>query len=107
MKSHTQYMTFNTKKKREYLNITGEVEEALSKSWIKEGLALISAMHITAGVYVNDAESGLIADIEDWLQRSPLPYAPSRSYSQTVTPCSEQQDPRKHLQLTKQLVCCN
>ena len=69
MKSHTEYLWFETKEKREYINITRKVEEELRKSGITEGLALVSAMHITAGVYVNDAESGLIRDIEDWLQQ--------------------------------------
>ena len=68
MKSHTEYMTFNTKKKREYINISGDVEKALRKSGVREGLAMVSAMHITAAVYVNDAESGLIGDIDEWLQ---------------------------------------
>ena len=68
MKSHTYYHWFNTKTKREFIRITDLVEEQLSKSGIKEGFCLVSAMHITAAVYVNDAESGLIADIEDWLQ---------------------------------------
>jgi secondary thiamine-phosphate synthase enzyme len=69
MKSYTEYLWFNTKKPREFINITEEVEKALEKSQIKEGLILVSAMHITAGVYVNDAESGLIADIEEWLEK--------------------------------------
>jgi secondary thiamine-phosphate synthase enzyme len=69
MKSHNEYLWFNTKKQREFINITEEVEKALEKSQIKEGLILVSAMHITAGVYVNDAESGLIADIEEWLEK--------------------------------------
>jgi len=69
VKSHTEYLWFNTKKQREFINITEEVEKALEKSQIKEGLILVSAMHITAGVYVNDAESGLIADIEEWLEK--------------------------------------
>ena len=69
MKSYTEYLWFNTSRKREYINITHEVEEALNKSGIKEGMVLVSAMHITAGVYVNDAESGLIRDIDEWLQK--------------------------------------
>ena len=69
MKSHTEYLSFNTKKKREFINITGELERALEKAQIKEGLVLASAMHITAGVYINDAEDGLIADIEEWLEK--------------------------------------
>jgi secondary thiamine-phosphate synthase enzyme len=67
MKSATEYLVFNTKKQREYINITPEVEKVLDKSGIKEGFVLVSAMHITAGVYINDAEPGLINDIDDWL----------------------------------------
>ncbi|MCI0531763.1 MAG: secondary thiamine-phosphate synthase enzyme YjbQ [candidate division Zixibacteria bacterium] len=69
MKSYTEYLWFNTKKHREYINITPEVERLLEKSGIKEGLVLVSAMHITASVYVNDAESGLIQDIDEWLEK--------------------------------------
>ena len=69
MKSHTEYLWFQTRKHREYINITAEVEKALAKSGVREGMALVSAMHITAGIYVNDAESGLIQDIDDWLQK--------------------------------------
>ena len=69
MKSFTDYLEFNTSKRREYINITADVEKALAKSGIKEGLILVSAMHITAGIYVNDAESGLIADIDEWADR--------------------------------------
>ncbi|MFQ5851756.1 MAG: secondary thiamine-phosphate synthase enzyme YjbQ [Candidatus Binatia bacterium] len=69
MKSHTEYLWFNTKKHREFINITSKAEEILEKSRIKEGMMLVSAMHITAGVYINDAEDGLIQDIEEWLSR--------------------------------------
>jgi secondary thiamine-phosphate synthase enzyme len=69
MKSHTEYLTFRTKRHREYINITREVEAALKKSGIREGMILVSAMHITASVYVNDAEEGLIQDIDKWLER--------------------------------------
>ena len=69
MKFHTEYLTFNTKKHRDYINITGEVEAALKKSGIREGMILVSAMHITASIYVNDAEDGLIQDIDEWLER--------------------------------------
>ena len=69
MKFHTEYLRFETRKPREYANITADVERALSKSGVQEGMILVSAMHITAGVYVNDAESGLIQDIDDWLER--------------------------------------
>ncbi len=69
MKFHTEYLTFNTKKHRDYINITREVEAAVKKSGIREGMILVSAMHITASVYVNDAEDGLIQDIDEWLER--------------------------------------
>ncbi len=69
MKSHTEYMVFNTERRREYINITHDIEKMLKASGINEGLILVSAMHITAGVYVNDAEDGLIADIDEWADR--------------------------------------
>jgi len=69
VKTATKYLWFNTKQQREYINITDTVQEIVDKSGIREGMALVSAMHITAGVYVNDAESGLIKDIDEWLER--------------------------------------
>jgi secondary thiamine-phosphate synthase enzyme len=69
MKSHTEYLTFHTRKHREYVHITPQVEAIAKKSGIKEGMVLVSAMHITAGVYVNDNESGLIEDIDRWLEQ--------------------------------------
>jgi len=69
MKFFTEYLWFNTTKHREYINITDEVETILKKSGINEGMILVSAMHITAGVYINDAESGLIQDIDKWLEK--------------------------------------
>ena len=69
MKTFTEYLWFNTKKHRDYINITSEVENAVRQSGIQEGMVLVSAMHITAGVYVNDAEDGLIADIDEWLEK--------------------------------------
>lgn len=69
MRFHTEYLTFNTKTQRDYVNITGEVEAALKKSGIREGMILVSAMHITASIYINDAENGLIQDIDEWLER--------------------------------------
>jgi secondary thiamine-phosphate synthase enzyme len=69
MKFATEYLWFNTAKKREYINITSRVEEVVEKSQIREGMVLVSAMHITAGVWVNDAESGLIQDIDEWLEK--------------------------------------
>jgi len=68
MRFHTEYLTFNTPKHRQFLNITPEVSGALQKSGIREGMILVSAMHITAGVWVNDAEDGLLADIDEWLE---------------------------------------
>jgi secondary thiamine-phosphate synthase enzyme len=69
MKSTTEYLWFNTTRKREYINITAKVQEVVARSGIQEGMVLVSAMHITAGVYVNDAEDGLIQDIDEWLER--------------------------------------
>ena len=75
MKSQTEYLTFNTERQREYVNITARVAEVVERSGIAEGMVLVSAMHITAGVFVNDAESGLLADIDEWLEQ----LAPFRS----------------------------
>ena len=69
MKSATEYLWFNTSNERDYINITDEVSGVVAKSGIQEGFVLVSAMHITAGVYVNDAESGLIADIDEWVEK--------------------------------------
>ncbi len=69
MKFHTEYLTFHTGKHREYLHITPQVETIVRKSGIRDGMVLVSAMHITAGVYINDDESGLIQDIDQWLEK--------------------------------------
>ena len=82
MKFHTEYMTFNTQKHREYINITSDVNEVLRKSGIKEGMVLVAAMHITAAVYINDAESGLIKDIDEWLQKL-APEGPDYNHHRT------------------------
>ena len=79
MKSHTEYLWFETERRRDYINITRKVEDALVKSGIQEGFAMVSAMHITAAVYVNDAESGLLEDIDDWLEKL-APYADYRHH---------------------------
>ncbi len=68
MKFYTDYLWFNTSTHREFINISSEVEDAVHKSGVQEGMVLVSAMHITAAVYVNDAEMGLLEDIEEWLQ---------------------------------------
>jgi secondary thiamine-phosphate synthase enzyme len=65
---HTDYLWFNTKKRREMVRITDEIAGIVKKSGVQEGMALVSAMHITAGVYVNDWEDGLIEDFESWLE---------------------------------------
>lgn len=69
MKTHTEYLRFNTKNKQEFINITSQVEEALGKSNIKEGLCLVNAMHITSSCFVNDNEHGLHKDFSTWLEK--------------------------------------
>jgi len=78
MKSYRKELWFNTKNRREYINITPQVEQALQESGIKEGLVLCNAMHITASVFINDDESGLHHDFEVWLEK----LAPEKPYSQ-------------------------
>ncbi len=75
MKSLTKYLVFNTKNRREYINITDEVAQAVADSGVREGMALVSAMHITAADSDNDAEDVLIADIVEWLEH----LAPTRA----------------------------
>ena len=82
MKFHTKYLTFHTKTKRAYIHITPQVEAAVTKSGVREGLALVSAMHITAGVYVNDNEPGLIHDIDQWLETL-APFRPDYRHHET------------------------
>ena len=82
MKTTTEYLWFNTVKHREFINITDKVEDIVRGSDISEGFVLVSAMHITAGVYVNDAESGLIADIDKWLEQL-APYKPDYKHHAT------------------------
>ena len=69
MKVHTDYLWFNTKSRREFIRITDDVAAIVKKSGVNEGMVLVSAMHITAGVYVNDWEGGLIQDFQDWLEK--------------------------------------
>ena len=69
MKAHTEYLVFHTKKKRELVHLTPTLEPILARSAVSEGFMLVSAMHITAGVFVNDDESGLHADIWEWLEK--------------------------------------
>jgi len=78
MKSYRKELWFNIKRRREFINITPEVEECLAESGITEGLVLVNAMHITASVFINDDESGLHGDFEKWLEK----LAPEKPYSQ-------------------------
>ncbi|MDH7555146.1 MAG: secondary thiamine-phosphate synthase enzyme YjbQ [Spirochaetota bacterium] len=84
MKSYTEYLTFNTRTKRDYINITEQVEEIVRKSGIKEGLCLVNAMHITASVHINDDEKGLIHDIDDFLEQL-APHQPLSRYRHNRT----------------------
>jgi secondary thiamine-phosphate synthase enzyme len=68
VRAHTEYLTFHTKKRRELVHLTPTLEPILARSGVEEGFMLVSAMHITAGVFVNDDESGLHADIWEWLE---------------------------------------
>ncbi len=82
MKSYTEYITFNTRRRRELVHITDRVQEAVDKSGIREGMVLVSAMHITAAVFVNDNEPGLHQDIWDWLEDL-APYRPDYRHHRT------------------------
>lgn len=84
MKSTTEYLWFNTDTRRAYINITGKVEEIVRRSGIREGLCLVNAMHITASVYINDAESGLIHDYDEWLEQL-APHEPVSKYRHNRT----------------------
>lgn len=78
MKSYSEELWFDTKTRRAYINITPQVEESLRKSGVREGLCLVNAMHITASVFINDDEQGLIQDYDDFLER----LAPNEPVSQ-------------------------
>ncbi len=84
MKSYRKELWFSTPHRRDYLNITPEVEEAVRESGIAEGLVLVNAMHITASVYINDAEPGLIADYDAWLEKL-APHEPTAQYRHNNT----------------------
>ena len=79
MKSHTVELWFETKRRREFIDITDQVEDALAAAGVREGLCLVNAMHITASVFVNDAESGLHQDFLDWLEKL-APHEPVSAY---------------------------
>lgn len=78
MKSYRKELWFNTPRRRDYINITSEIEQCLGESGIKEGFCLVNAMHITASVFINDDEPGLHQDFEVWLEK----LAPEKPYSQ-------------------------
>ncbi len=82
MKFYTEYIWFNTKKRKELIHITDKIQEIVDKSGIKEGFCLVSAMHVTAGVFVNDYESGIMEDIMEWLEKL-APY--KRDYRHHLT----------------------
>ena len=84
MKTLTEHLEFNTKTRRDYINITGQVEKLVKKSGVREGLCLVNAMHITASVYINDAEPGLIKDFDDWLEKL-APHDPVSQYRHNRT----------------------
>jgi secondary thiamine-phosphate synthase enzyme len=100
MASHTDYLWFETSRPREFLNITDKVRSVVRASGVKEGLVLVSAMHITATVYVNDDESGLIHDIEAWADR----LAPPGDYQHHRTGESNGDAHLKNLLLGHQVV---
>ena len=84
MTSYREELWFATKTRRAFLNITPQVEEALRKSGIREGLCLVNPMHITASVYINDDEEGLLADYEEFLERL-VPHEPTSQYRHNLT----------------------
>ena len=84
MKSLTEHLTFQTPHRRDYINITPQVEDLVRKSGVAEGLCLVNAMHITASVYINDDESGLLQDYDDWLEQL-APHAPTSQYRHNRT----------------------
>jgi secondary thiamine-phosphate synthase enzyme len=84
MNSLTEYLTFNIKTRRAFLNITPQIEKLVHKSGVKEGLCLVNAMHITASVFINDDEKGLHKDYEKWLEVL-APHAPTSKYDHNKT----------------------
>ena len=84
MKSLTEYLTFEVKTRRAFVNITSDVSKLVTKSKIQEGLCLVNAMHITASVFINDNEGGLLHDYEKWLEEL-APHAPTSQYDHNKT----------------------
>jgi secondary thiamine-phosphate synthase enzyme len=83
MKHATDYLVFETDERRAYVNITPRVEQFVRESGIQHGLCLVNPMHITAAVFVNDDEPGLIQDFDDWLERL-APHAPTSQYRHNI-----------------------
>ena len=84
MKSITEYLTFEVKTRRAFVNITSDVSKLVTKSKVQEGLCLVNAMHITASVFINDNEGGLLHDYEKWLEGL-APHAPTTQYDHNNT----------------------
>ena len=84
MKSLTEYLTFEVKTRRAFVNITSDVRKLVTKSKVQEGLCLVNAMHITASVFINDNEGGLLHDYEKWLEGL-APHAPTTQYDHNKT----------------------
>jgi len=84
MKSLTEYLTFEVKTRRAFVNITSDVAKLVTKSKVQEGLCLVNAMHITASVFINDNEGGLLHDYEKWLEGL-APHAPTTQYDHNKT----------------------
>ena len=84
MKSYRKELSFNIPKRRDFVNITPDVREALKESGVKEGLCLVNSMHITSSVFINDDESGLHHDYEKWLEKL-APHAPVEQYRHNDT----------------------
>src|SRR3990172_716674 len=83
MRSKTEYLVINTQERYDFRNITPQVGQVVSSSGIKEGLCLVNSMHITASVFINDAETGLLNDFSEWLERS-APFDPGK-YQHNLT----------------------
>ena len=84
MKSYREELWFSTRTRRDYINITSQVEKIIKKSGVCEGLCLVNAMHITASVYINDDEGGLIQDYDDFLEKL-APHEPIHQYRHNLT----------------------
>src|SRR4051794_3394321 len=100
MASHTAYLTFETDERREFVRITDDVQRAVEESGVREGLVLVSAMHITAAVWVNDDEPGILADTLEWLGNTPPP--PPEGPAHRRPPGPGARHPRRHAGVARQ-----